>query len=172
MKLKLPYLLLIVFAMLTLAAKDNESEYLIKERQIPQEYIDTYDFLELLKISKQPIGAFNPIEAPRWDVNKVMEYISKDSVIFVDPNYDEITVKTTYLNIEKALTVRKGKIFNTFAHLSHIYSIPYKHYSELKFFKTGNSVIVYLAGWYKLEFINNEGRYKLIKCEYLQREID
>jgi hypothetical protein len=172
MKLKLQYLLLLVFAMLPLAAKDNNSEYLIKERQIPQEYIDTYNFLELLKNTKQPIGAFNPIEAPKWDINKVMEYISKDSVTFVDPNYDKITIKTTYLNIEKALKVRKGKIFEKFAHLSHIYSIPYKQYSELKFVKTGNSVIVYLAGWYKLEFINNESRYKLIKCEYLQIEGD
>jgi hypothetical protein len=48
--------------------------------------------------------------------------------------------------IKAQLSKRKGDVFVSFAHLSHIYSIPYKQYSELYFEEIDNGVRINIDG--------------------------
>jgi len=46
--------------------------------------------------------------------------------------------------LRRSLIACAGKAFRTMAHLSHIYSIPYTQYSELKFAPVPDGVVAML----------------------------
>ena len=72
--------------------------------------------------------------------------------------------------IQGALETRNGKAFRAFAHLSHIYSIPYKQYSELTFQNKNDSVVVSVSNWYRLTFDHTGAHPVISKWEYIQLE--
>jgi hypothetical protein len=155
---------------ITYSAFPQESEYKITKRDIPEQYKDIFNFLELLKWKPDDPGYYDIKSTPNWNTSEVMNYIASKGVLFIDPN-DEFKKVLIKEQIEKELKKRTGKSFEMISHMSHIYSIPYKQYSELKFEQTDNNeTVVYVASWYKLIFENSLNKHLLISCEYLQLE--
>ena len=157
------------FSMPTDASADNS--YKITSRTVPDDFRQAYEFLEFIKFPKEPEGGFEAQEAPRWDLSRFMSFISAEGVIFSDVN-GGISGRRSPAQIRSALTQRKGAVFKVFAHLAHIYSIPYKQYSELTFQKKDKSFIVNISDWYSLTFASEGDHLRLIKCDYLEQEGD
>jgi hypothetical protein len=149
------------------------SPYFIKERDVPTEYHEIYDFLETIKYPKDPTSAegFRLEKTPNWDTAKVMKFISKEGIEFTDVN-DNSKNDLPYERIEQELRLRKGEAFKRLGHLAYIYSIPYKQYSELKFEAFNTNVRVFVSSWYELVFQKEDNQFKLISCKYTEVEGD
>lgn len=146
---------------------------LITERNVPKEYQKALDFLEFIKFPHEPTGMFVAAEAPHWNVEKFMSFLSSTRpLIFTDVNTAG-TVSMTRKDVAASLARRKGKAFRTFARLAHIYSVPYRQYSELAFEEQAGAVVVHLGNyWYDLTFIREDGVLKLARCDYTTLEGD
>ena len=147
----------------------SESDFLIKERVVPDEYQQQFQFLELLKKDREPTGGFNASDAPQWDMEKLMGYVAESGIKFTDVNHQfEGTVAKA--KIASQLKARKGKVFDLLSHISHIYSIPYRQYSGLKFSQSGQHTKIDIAGWYHLTFAPIDAGVQVIQIDYLQEE--
>lgn len=162
---------LLVSSLSTRAQNISDSPYRITARTIPIDFMPAVQFLEFIKFPKEPEDVFNPQEAPRWDVSRFMAFISARGVIFSDVN-GRLRGPKSPDQIRTALASRRSQVFERFAHLAHIYSIPYKQYSELRFGKKEGRFIVEVSHWYRLTFISEGGRLRLRKCDYLTLEGD
>jgi hypothetical protein len=150
---------------------ESTTSYKISNRSIPENFRDVYAFLEFIKYPKEPDDVFNAQEAPYWDISRFMSFISKNGVLFSDVNGRLSGLKSP-AQIRNAISNRKGRIFTAFAHLAHIYSVPYKQYSELGFEKKDKDFIVHLSDWYQLTFKLEGKRLRMTKCNYLTLESD
>ena len=128
-------------------------------------------FFDLVKWPREPKG-FNEKEAPHWDMAKLSPYIAPEGIDFTDVNhfFEGHIARTKIL---RQLKARHGLAFTTFTHLSSTYSIPYKQYCKLNFQKTDSgTVVVNLAGGYRVTF-RREGAQPLItRWEYLKEEAE
>ena len=170
---RVPYLFQYFFLSLLLALSGSvvraESEFLIKERVVPDEYQREFQFLELLKKDGEPTEGFSASDAPKWDMAKLMGYVAESGITFTDVNHQfEGTV--TKAQIASQLKARKGKVFELLSHISHIYSIPYRQYSELKFSRSGKLAKIDIAGWYHITFIASDTGVQVTQIDYLQEE--
>lgn len=147
------------------------SPYRVTTRSAPPEFLQAFEFLEFIKFPKEPKGVSNPQAAPHWDVPKFMTFISANGVAFSDVNREK-PFQGSPTQIKASLIGRRGEIFSMFSHLAMTYSIPYKQYSELDFEKTGNAFIVNVSDWYRLTFVSEGNRLRLVKCDYLMTEGD
>lgn len=163
-------------AMLLLAATpgaaEQESPYLIKERHIPPEYKTTAEFLDYLKPAKEAVGGFNANVAPRWDIDRLLSYISGSGLTISDLNRNNGRPRAvTPKEIRSAVASRKGPTFSTLAHLGHIYAQPYKQYSELRFQPLADGrVALHMADWYQITFARQTEALKVTRIDYLMRE--
>lgn len=162
---------IIFFCVLTTGNIFALSDNRIQQRIVPTPYERGYDFLELIKRPNEPTGVFNAADAPNWDVPKAMSYISRHGITFTDVN-GRLEGHMPKTEVEKQLRGRKGDIFSSFSHLSHIYSIPYKQYSELRFEKTDGGFIIYISDWYCITFVYENGIPYLTRWAYLQLQGD
>jgi hypothetical protein len=153
------------------APLDAESPYRIRSRTVPAEFARAYEFLEFIKYPHEPTDAGEARDAPRWNTSKFLSYLSSKGVIFTDVN-DDSEVHRSLKRIRGELTRRAGVAFGSFAHLSHIYSIPYTQYSELTFTKMRGRFTVHVADWYDLAFVQIKGKLYLSRCDYLMEEGD
>jgi len=107
---------------------------------------------------------------PNWNITEVKSHLSSNCVLFKDPN-DQYNKVLSLVQIEKELKKKVGKSYEMISHMSHIYSMAFKQYSDLKFEQTDkNETIVSIADWYKLIFENKQNMHLLKGCEYLQLE--
>jgi len=134
-----------------------------------EEFKQIHEFLNFIKFSNTPSGGFNAQEAPHWDLVKFISFLSSQGVTFTDINF-ESNIHYSISQIKSEISKRKGNAFKTFSHLAHIYSQPYKQYSELTFEKKVKMIAVSVADWYVLTFTSENGRWHLIKCEYVMLE--
>src|SRR5206468_1565538 len=145
-------------------------DYRIHARVVQKGFAGEAAFFELVKWPSEPSGEFDATKAPSWDLKKLSKYVSADGIEFVDVNH----VFEGHLGrkeILRGLKDRKGKVFQAFAHLSHIYSIPYKQYSELQFAKIpSGDIVVEMAGWYTLTFRHVDSQPVVVRWEYTQLE--
>ena len=147
------------------------STHRIRKRVVPLKHEKAFRFLELLRWPKAPSDAFDPTHAPKWDVKKLISYIPADGVTFSDVN-GYMVGHVPKGQIRAQLEKREGRVFANFSHLSHIYSIPYKQYSELHFEDTRNGVTIDVGGWYQITFRYVAGKPYLSKWHYGQFEGD
>jgi hypothetical protein len=162
---KLASSIALILASATVVAQD----FHIHKREIPQEYGDVYRFFETIQNPVEPRDAFSAKDAPRWDVPQLMQFVSPNGIRFTDVNH-ELEGRISAKQIQNALETRKGKVFRAFSHLSHIYSVPYKQYSELTFQSSKDSVVVSVSHWYRLTFDRKGKRPVISKWEYVQLE--
>lgn len=158
-------------ALLMTYATVADDDYRIHGRAVPSGHESEASFFELVKLPAEPAGAFDVFRAPYWDLAKVSEYIDANGIDFTDLNH-HLDGRKTKNEILSSLRQRKGPVFQAFAHLSHVYSIPYKQYSELSFARSGNLSVVTMAGWYKLTFQVDNGTARIIRWEYVRLEGD
>lgn len=151
------------------AIAEQQSPYLITSREIPPAYKITAEFLEYLKPSRATSG-FEAGAAPRWDIARLLSFISSDGFAQSDVNRGRNVVKYSAQQIRSAVTARKGIPSQTLAHLGHIYAQPYKQYSELRFEPQGDGVVVHVADWYRLTFAPQGDSLKLTRVDYLMGE--
>jgi hypothetical protein len=116
---------------------------------------DIMEFLELIKMPMEPVGGFDPKNAPEYMLVDLMAYISQEGLSISDVN-DRINGTFGKKQVLDELSARQGDIFKTFAHLSSIYSVPYDQYSKLTFTKSGDEINVYVSDWYHLVFIQED----------------
>jgi len=143
--------------------------YRIQERNISPEHKDIFRFFEAIQNPVEPRDAFSAKNAPRWDVARLMQFVPSNGISFADVNH-AIEGHISAKQIQGALETRNGKAFRAFAHLSHIYSIPYKQYSELTFQNKNDSVVVSVSNWYRLTFDHIGAHPVISKWEYIQLE--
>ncbi len=150
----------------------SHESFLIERRVTPAGFEGEAQFLELLKYPKPPVREFHVEDAPRWDVQTVARYLSDGTITFTDVN-DSSRITEAKSATERSLQSRKGRAFRVFSHLSHIYSIPYRQYSELHFSspKTDTS-IVEVSTWYRLTFQRTPQGVKLKQIDYLVLEVE
>ena len=162
--------LLAVTLCMTPFALFGEESYLIEHRVIPVGYETEGRFLEFLKYAQPPEGEFQVEDAPHWDIGVFMRYLSDERLVFTDVN-DKPRLEAESAAIESSLRARKGRPFEVFSHLSHIYSIPYRQYSELRFSSPApNTSVVEVSGWYRLTFHKTQQGAKLKQVDYLALE--
>jgi hypothetical protein len=160
---------LAVFASLSGAVRASD-DFAIHKRVVPPGRECEASFFETLKFAHPPEGSFSAVAAPHWDLTRVGEFIAPEGVSFSDVNhgYGGIVDRKSIL---AQLGKREGRIFAAFAHMSHIYSIPYRQYSELHFASASNGkVVVDMAGWYAITFRESSSGCKVVKWEYRMRE--
>jgi hypothetical protein len=142
------------------------------ERSVPPGFEREASFLRLLKMSSEPTGSFDPNDAPAWNLGELEKYFPKGGVDFVDVNH----VLEGHVGREEILTQlksRRGKVFEAFAHLSHIVSIPYKQYSALQFTRmAGGTSLVRVSDWYALTFRDSGSGACIIRFEYTMPEVE
>jgi len=163
------YLILLSLVCRVLLAQD--STYLKKSRDVPADFKGAHQFLEAIKYPQQPDEVFDAKRAPHWDVNKVMSFISARGIDYTDINHPGKT-HFRFSDVRQQITQRKGAAFDIVSHLAHIYSIPYKQYSELSFRRDNDKYIIAMSSWYTLTFVNTGGRFHLIALDYTTVEGD
>ena len=150
------------------AGNDNR----ITDRTVPRDFEGEAAFLELLKHPSEPHGAFRVQDAPRWNAEMLARYIPAEGTDFLDVNnvHNGHVGKSEFL---RSIQTREGLAFAVMSHLAHIYSIPYRQYSELHFSRdSGSHSTVTVARWYRLTFRRDPEGPVLVKCEYLTEEGD
>lgn len=148
------------------------NEHQIYFRSFPHAYESEAAFFQLMQWPQPPDSMFNPTEAPHWDIGKIEKFIPPEGIEFFDVNGHTMG-KASRKEILQNLKARNGKWFAAFAHLSHIYSIPYKQYSELSFSTDQKEqVLVNIASWYTLTFRKNGEQPVIVRWEYKQIEGD
>jgi hypothetical protein len=150
----------------------SDSPFKIRHRDVPPDYRQAFEFLEFIKVPEEPRRAFRSEDAPRWNVGKLLSFIRSSGLLITDVNEPGVDKVYSVDELRRSLIARAGKAFRTMAHLSHIYSIPYTQYSELKFEPVPDGVAVRLSSWYRLTFVRELGAWKLAKCEYTEIEGD
>lgn len=143
--------------------------YRIEARAVPPGFEAEAAFLEAIKLPAEPQEAFDAKNAPEWNVEALAQYIPASGIEFSDVNHRG-KKRFSREAILQSLKKRGGQPFVTFSHLSHIYSIPHKQYSSLKFERVGETTVVRLASWYRLTFRHSTTGAQLIRCDYLQLE--
>jgi hypothetical protein len=163
---------LLYFIILILAISDysvaQESQYRISHRTVPPEFVGGYQFLEFIKYSKEPEGAFQAKLAPHWNAKKMLKCISDSGITYNDVN-DSQALSFTVKDIFRQIKQRRGRAFEIFAHLSYIYSTPYKQYSQLSFRRESQFYIIEMP-WYRLKFNDMYGQFRLREIDYLELE--
>jgi len=160
--------LLPVYGAMPVPAED--SPYFIKERIIPPEYKIAGEFLEYLKPVNGSVE-FSANAAPKWDIARLLSFISPDGLAATDVNRGGKLVHYTPQQIRNSVTARKGYPFRTFSHVGHIYAQPYKQYSELFFeARSDGGVVMHMADWYMLTFGQQLGGLRAARIDYLMRE--
>jgi len=149
----------------------QELPALIKGRTIPAEFDGAYEFLELIKYPQEPDGVFDPQKAPHWNVDRIMSFISPRGIDYSDVNRPR-RVHLRYNDIRQHITKRKGLAFEILSHLAHIYSVPYKQYSELTFRRDKDKYIIDIASWYTLTYVNTNDQFHLVCIDYNTLEGD
>ena len=155
----------------SLSGQDSGNQSHISERTISPKNMDILHFLESLKW-KETSGdnGYDLHKTPKWDIPLLINHISDNGVLFIDPN-DDFNKPIESKQIERELNNRKGKSYEMISHCAYIYSIPFRQYSELKFKESEkDEVIVNVGSWYELTFETKQNRHYLIKCEYLELE--
>ena len=122
----------------------SDSPFKIRHRDVPPEYRQAFEFLEFIKVPEEPRRAFRSEDAPRWNVGKLLSFIRSSGVLITDVNEPGVDKVYSVDELRRSLIARAGKAFRTMAHLSHIYSIPYTQYSELKFAPVPDGVVATL----------------------------
>jgi hypothetical protein len=144
--------------------------FYIENRVTPNGFECEARFLELLRNSDSSLREFKVENAPHWDLSALAEYFSESGLDLTDvngPTHSHAEVGS----ILASLRARKGKVFAAFSHLSSIYSIPYKQYSELHFSSTTQDTsVVDVSTWYRLTFKRTSNGPKLIRLDYLVLE--
>jgi len=155
-----------------LAPSAEDSPYLIKERIIPPEFQPTADFLDYLKPAKEAVGGFNANVAPRWDIDRLLSFMSGGGLTVSDLNRNGGKLRAVSpKEIRGAVVSRKGPTFSKLAHLGYIYAQPYKQYSELHFQPMADGgVAVHMADWYQITFARQADALKVTRIDYLMRE--
>jgi len=151
------------------SSKKTDPSAKITKRVTPAEFSEPQGFLDSIKHSSEPKGGFDPSKAPRWNTDRFMSFISDQGVVLTDVN-DSSNRKVSPGQLRSELTSRKGEAFKTFAHLAHIYSIPYKQYSEVSYQKTDHGAVLNLSYGYKLTFTIEAGKYRLTQCDFTASE--
>jgi hypothetical protein len=129
-------------------------------------------FLEFLKSGQDPRTArqgFDPKHGGHWSKERLLRFLDSGGVTFFDVNGDT-TWHEPLAAIQNELTHRSGPAFTMFVHLGHIYSQPYPQYSRLTFTRSGGTLVVSVAEWYRLTFAPRGRTVRLTKIEYLQEE--
>jgi hypothetical protein len=149
----------------------GSDSYRITERIIPTGFEREARLLEMLTWPKEPVSGYNAKNAPKWDLHSVAPYISSRGIEFTDVNHAH-EGRVSREQILRQLAARKGLAFDVFSHLSHIYSIPYKQYSELRFSSRDRSggCVVGVGDWYRLTFVQKGGSPVLVRVDYQMRE--
>jgi hypothetical protein len=144
--------------------------YRIERRITPAGYEPEAQFLELLKYPNPPEREFHVEDAPRWDIEVLKKYLPEGRIVFTDVN-DSSRVEANRSTVETSLKTRNGRTFDVLSHLSHIYSLPYRQYSELRFSSPApNTSVVQVSGWYRLTFQKSPQGAKLKQVDYLMWE--
>ena len=147
-----------------------EQSFLITHRVIPNGFESEAHFLELLKWPSPPEAEFRASDAPHWDTSALAQFFGDAPVIITNVN-DSSTISVAKRDVISSLSMRNGRVFAAFSHLSHIYSIPYKQYSELRFTRpTADLSVVEVSTWYRLTFQRTSSGPKLIRLDYLALE--
>jgi hypothetical protein len=146
-------------------------DYRIHSRSVPAGFEGEAAFFELVKWPEEPSGVFDAERAPSWNIEEIGRYIPVQGIEFVDVNHS-FQGQIRRDAIIRSLKQRKGQPFRAFAHLSHIYSIPYKQYSELTFKREGSVAVVRMSDWYTLSFQHGGERPQIVRWEYTQLEGD
>lgn len=165
-------ILVLSFVLVGLLAPPQEAseDYRIHSRSIPKGLEGEAEFFELIKWPHEPTGGFDTADAPVWNIANLAKYIPAEGIEFIDANH-ALEGHVSRLKILNGLKNRKGEVFKAFAHLSHIYSIPYKQYSELRFARTaGGATVVSMADWYTLTFKRVGSQPVIVRWEYAQLE--
>ncbi len=129
-------------------------------------------FLEFLKSGEDPRTAreaFDPKHGGHWPKDRLLQFLDSGGVTFFDVNGDT-TWHERLAAIRSELTRRSGPAFTMFVHLGHIYSQPYPQYSRLTFTRSGDTLVISVADWYRLTFARRGPTVRLIKIEYLEEE--
>ncbi|MFH2141070.1 MAG: hypothetical protein ABIJ97_01510 [Bacteroidota bacterium] len=161
-------LFVLIFLVFTKLSYSQESTYKITERNIPEQYKDIYDLLETLKCDSNNLRGYEKEN----ELKAFIRCLSEEGVFFIDPN-DEFNKIVSTEQIESELKAKEGKTYDLISHLTSIYSIPYKQYSELKFSETTqNEIVVNIGYMFELIFEAYENKHFLKSCEYLKLEVD
>ena len=147
------------------------ADYRIHARDVPPGFEREAAFFELVKWGSEPEGGFDEKMAPVWNLDELGTFVPDGGIEFVDVNHS-FEGRVQKAQILQSLRQRQGQPFTAFAHLSHIYSIPYKQYSELTFKREGPLSVVQMAGWYLLTFKNDGKQLHIVRWEYTQFESD
>ena len=148
------------------------AEYRIDRRTIPRGFEGEAAFFERVKWPKEPTGTFQETQAPAWDLKALARYIPPEGIEFADVNH-RFEGRVAREAILRSLKERRGAAFTAFAHLSHIYSIPYKQYSDLQFTKrVDGQTVVQMADWYTLTFRRAGSQPIIVRWAYTQLEGD
>jgi hypothetical protein len=147
-----------------------DETFQIEKRVTPKGFESEARFLELLKNPDSSLREFKVQNAPHWDVSALAEYISEGGLDFTDVN-GRTNFHAGRGAILASLQARQGKAFAVFSHLSSIYSIPFKQYSELHFSSTAiDKSVVDVSTWYRLTFKRASNGSKLMRIDYLVLE--
>lgn len=145
------------------------STRIIKPASAPPGFSDPQAFLDLIKLPSEPSGRFDPANAPHWNIDRFMSFMSEQGVVLTDVNdSSHRTVSANQLRSE--LISRKGEAFKTFAHLAHIYSMPYRQYSEVSYQKVSHGSVLALSYGYTLTFALENGQQRLVRCDLTASE--
>jgi hypothetical protein len=159
-------------AMTARAHASSADDFRIYDRIVPDGFECEAGFFELLKWPTRPLRAFDASQAPHWDLVKLSEYIPAGGIRFSDVNHSFEGLRSRE-EILRSLEQRKGEAFTAFAHLSSLYSIPYKQYSELQFSRLSDGTIgAKMAHWYVITFRAGDTNCQVARWEYSELEGD
>lgn len=140
----------------------------------PPQYKPIIEMLQYLKNSgdEDTSSGFDAARGGRWQVDRVMSFVSKNGVTISDVN-TRGTHRYTSTELRRALANKRNAAAIKFIHLGFIYANAYQQYSTLNYSRgKGNAVVVNMSGWYRLTFTTEQGALKLTKLEYLMVEGD
>lgn len=140
-------------------------------RQSQGKYQEVIQFLELLKAGRTVPRKFNVNDVPNWEPKSIAGFISLGGLTVEDVN-TKMVRKYSPGEVEQALKLKKGEVFQSFSHISFLYGKEKKQYSEVKFVEKPDGALAMLATWYELDFVTDGDHLRLRKCKYVNSDRD
>ena len=145
----------------SLTRQDTSSKKEYKRKPIPEKYSSAVELLDYIK--EQHI---KKIEDTDFEVPVFISYISTRGLTIWNINKNE-SKSYTIEDIKKQMSEKKGEVYLKIWHIAAVYLQPQLNYSKLTFKESNEMLKIHIEYGYDLTYLLEDGKYKLLKIDYI-----
>lgn len=103
-----------------------------------------------------------------WQPAALSPHLSEHALTFGDVNVKDTLWHVSVSQVLREVQTRRGRSFAALGYLAYIYAQPYPQYSQLRFRRNGNAMLVNVGDVHQLVFTLERGTWRLAAVRLVQ----